>query len=192
MFPNTFLLNARQNQYLYYFVLSFLYSKQLFHKLEHYLWQIRLYLLDLSLGGIIMGTFQNVSKTEPCAICGKQDWCSIFCQIQSHIPVKSYMFAGAYRNPKSLAPSMEKLTIYQRIQRLFSAIFRRNKRQKLSFYITSFHWLLKCRSWQFTHKTRLWNNTIKELWVGSNLPLVHATFETQQTTSAKTSQWWLG
>lgn len=56
-----------------------------------------------------MGTFQNVSKTEPCAICGKQDWCSIFCQIQSHIPVKSYMFAGAYRNPKSLAPSMENL-----------------------------------------------------------------------------------
>lgn len=25
-----------------------------------------------------MGTFQNVSKTEPCAICGKSDWCSIF------------------------------------------------------------------------------------------------------------------
>lgn len=25
-----------------------------------------------------MGTFQNVSRTEPCAICGKTDWCSIF------------------------------------------------------------------------------------------------------------------
>lgn len=25
-----------------------------------------------------MGTFQNVSKAEPCAICGKPDWCSVF------------------------------------------------------------------------------------------------------------------
>lgn len=25
-----------------------------------------------------MGTFQNVSRTEPCAICGKTDWCSVF------------------------------------------------------------------------------------------------------------------
>lgn len=76
----------------------------MFHKLEHYLRQIRLYLLDLSLGGIIMGTFQNVSKTEPCAICGKQDWCSIFLPDTVAYPGQKLYVCRRISQPEIISP----------------------------------------------------------------------------------------
>lgn len=78
IFSNIFhLTQSKTNVHFILFCHPCIY-KQLFHKLKHYHLQIHLYLLGLSLGGIIMGTFQNVSKAEPCAICGKPDWCSVF------------------------------------------------------------------------------------------------------------------
>lgn len=52
---------------------------QSFHRLKRKFKAITLVIARLKPGQeVFMGTFQNVSRTEPCAICGKTDWCSVF------------------------------------------------------------------------------------------------------------------
>ena len=51
-----------------------------------------------------MGTFQNVSKTEPCAICGKQDWCSIFLPDTVAYPGQKLYVCRRISQPEIISP----------------------------------------------------------------------------------------
>lgn len=52
-----------------------------------------------------MGTFRNVSKTNPCPICGKPDWCSILVPDQAAYPGQELCVCRRIQLPEVQSPS---------------------------------------------------------------------------------------
>lgn len=75
-----------------------------------------------------MGTFRNVSKAEPCPICGKSDWCSILIPDNAAYPGQLLYVCRRIHSPEAQSPVNGKTYYY--IPQPTAAIKPKSKKAK--------------------------------------------------------------